>query len=233
MPDARNVPRRSRFRRAAGPCNGRVRARSGARPSTHRRRAPRAARADRRRERRAARSVDGHLGACPRVAARQARRAAARVRARPGREPVVDAPRRLGASRSSSAATSTPCRTAAGSTAASTSLAAVEVVRRIAEDGTPPVTIRLVDWADEEGARFGRSLFGSSAASGTMADQDELRGRTDADGIRLEDALARARRRPRPRARGGRRSWRAPPPISSCTSSRAPCSSRWISRSAP
>ena len=69
-------------------------------------------------------------------------------------------------------------------------VAGVEVLRRIAEDGTPPVTVRLVSWADEEGARFGRSLFGSSAASGTMADQDELRERTDADGVRLEDALA-------------------------------------------
>jgi N-carbamoyl-L-amino-acid hydrolase len=49
--------------------------------------------------------------------------------------------------------------------------------------------VRLVDWADEEGARFGRSLFGSSAASGTMADQEEIRNRTDADGIRWEDAL--------------------------------------------
>ena len=68
-------------------------------------------------------------------------------------------------------------------------MAAVEVVRRIAEEGTPPVTIRLVDWADEEGARFGRSLFGSSAASGTMADQNELRGRTDSAGTRLEDVL--------------------------------------------
>jgi beta-ureidopropionase / N-carbamoyl-L-amino-acid hydrolase len=69
-------------------------------------------------------------------------------------------------------------------------VAGVEVLRRIAEDGTPPVTVRLVSWADEEGARFGRSLFGSSAASGTMADQDELRERTDADGVRWEDALA-------------------------------------------
>jgi N-carbamoyl-L-amino-acid hydrolase len=68
-------------------------------------------------------------------------------------------------------------------------MAAVEVVRRIAGDGTPPVTVRLVNWADEEGARFGRSLFGSSAASGTMADQAELRDRTDANGIRLEDAV--------------------------------------------
>jgi acetylornithine deacetylase/succinyl-diaminopimelate desuccinylase-like protein len=39
-------------------------------------------------------------------------------------------------------------------------IAAVEVLRRIAEAGTPPVTVRLVNWADEEGARFGRSLFG-------------------------------------------------------------------------
>ncbi|HUP31491.1 MAG TPA: Zn-dependent hydrolase [Gaiellaceae bacterium] len=68
-------------------------------------------------------------------------------------------------------------------------LAGVEVVRRIAEEGTPPVTVRLVDWADEEGARFGRSLFGSSAASGTMADQEEIRNRVDADGVRWEDAL--------------------------------------------
>lgn len=68
-------------------------------------------------------------------------------------------------------------------------LAGVEVLRRIAAEGTPPVTVRLVSWADEEGARFGRSLFGSSAASGTMADQDELRARTDANGIRWEDAL--------------------------------------------
>jgi N-carbamoyl-L-amino-acid hydrolase len=69
-------------------------------------------------------------------------------------------------------------------------VAGVEVLRRIAEDGVPPLTVRLVNWADEEGARFGRSLFGSSAASGTMDDQDELRTRKDADGIALPDALA-------------------------------------------
>src|SRR5439155_23262419 len=50
-------------------------------------------------------------------------------------------------------------------------LAGVEVLRRISEGGEPPVTVRLVNWADEEGARFGRSLFGSSAASGSMRDQ--------------------------------------------------------------
>src|SRR5437762_2586564 len=68
-------------------------------------------------------------------------------------------------------------------------LAGVEVLRRIASDGTPPLTVRLVNWADEEGARFGRSLFGSSAAAGSMADQEELRSRRDADGIALPDAL--------------------------------------------
>jgi hydantoinase/carbamoylase family amidase len=68
-------------------------------------------------------------------------------------------------------------------------LAAVEVLRRIAEEGTPSVTVRLVNWADEEGARFGRSLFGSSAAAGSMADQDELRSLTDRDGVSLPDAL--------------------------------------------
>ena len=68
-------------------------------------------------------------------------------------------------------------------------LAGAEVLRRIAEDGTPPVTVRLVDWADEEGARFGRSLFGSSAAAGSMADQDELRKLTDRDGIPLPEAV--------------------------------------------
>src|SRR5213075_3473375 len=69
-------------------------------------------------------------------------------------------------------------------------VAAVEVLRRIAEEGTPPVTVRLVNWADEEGARFGRSLFGSSAAAGSMTDQDELRRLRDTDGNRLPDVLA-------------------------------------------
>ncbi len=68
--------------------------------------------------------------------------------------------------------------------------AGVEVLRRIADEGEPPVTVRLVNWADEEGARFGRSLFGSSAAGGSMRDQDELRKLTDRDGIALPDALA-------------------------------------------
>jgi N-carbamoyl-L-amino-acid hydrolase len=69
-------------------------------------------------------------------------------------------------------------------------MAGVEVLRRIADDGRPPLTVRLVNWADEEGARFGRSLFGSSAASGSLTDLEELRGRRDADGVALPDALA-------------------------------------------
>ncbi len=67
-------------------------------------------------------------------------------------------------------------------------LAGLEVLRRIASEGTPPVTVRLVEWADEEGARFGRSLFGSSAASGALV-PDEVRNLTDRDGVKLEDVV--------------------------------------------
>ena len=70
-------------------------------------------------------------------------------------------------------------------------VAGIEVLPRIAEEGRPPVTVRLVNWADEEGARFGRSLFGSSAAAGSMEDQDELRARRDSDGNPLPEVLAR------------------------------------------
>jgi beta-ureidopropionase / N-carbamoyl-L-amino-acid hydrolase len=70
-------------------------------------------------------------------------------------------------------------------------LAAYAVLRRINTEynGKPPITIRLVDWADEEGARFGRSLFGSSAFAGTHSIEAD-RNRTDATGMRLEEALA-------------------------------------------
>jgi hydantoinase/carbamoylase family amidase len=70
-------------------------------------------------------------------------------------------------------------------------LAAVEILRRINAqyNGRPPVTVRLVDWADEEGARFGKSLFGSSACSGHL-DMDEARALKDKQGITLPDALA-------------------------------------------
>ena len=69
-------------------------------------------------------------------------------------------------------------------------LAGLEILRGFAEEfhGRPPVTIRLVDWADEEGARFGRSLLGSSAFAGTHSITVD-RVRTDRDGVRMEDAL--------------------------------------------
>ena len=67
-------------------------------------------------------------------------------------------------------------------------LAGLEVMRRLAENGKPPFTIKLVDWCDEEGARFGRSLFGSSAFSGAL-DIETIRNLTDREGQRLEDVV--------------------------------------------
>ena len=69
-------------------------------------------------------------------------------------------------------------------------LAGVEILRRINSqyNGKPPITIRLVEWADEEGARFGKSLFGSSACSGNL-NLDEARGLVDKLGFKLPDAL--------------------------------------------
>jgi N-carbamoyl-L-amino-acid hydrolase len=69
-------------------------------------------------------------------------------------------------------------------------LAGLESLRRITAqyDGKPPVTVRLVDWADEEGARFGKSLFGSSACAGRL-DMAEARTLRDRDGVALADAL--------------------------------------------
>ena len=70
-------------------------------------------------------------------------------------------------------------------------LTGLEVLKYLARkyDSRPPCTIKLVDWADEEGARFGRSLFGSSAFAGTQT-IDADRKRTDRDGTTLEAALA-------------------------------------------
>ena len=66
-------------------------------------------------------------------------------------------------------------------------VAALEVLRTLAPQKRP-VTLRLVDWADEEGARFGRSLFGSGAAVGSLK-PDEVRNLKDKDGVALPDAL--------------------------------------------
>jgi N-carbamoyl-L-amino-acid hydrolase len=69
-------------------------------------------------------------------------------------------------------------------------IAGLEVLTSLSKkyDGKPPFTVRLVDWADEEGARFGRSLFGSSAFAGNHTIEAD-RKRTDRDGTSLEDAL--------------------------------------------
>jgi N-carbamoyl-L-amino-acid hydrolase len=67
-------------------------------------------------------------------------------------------------------------------------MAALEVLREAATSAPLPVTVALVDWADEEGARFGRSLFGSSAVAGTL-DPDAVRDLVDSGGRRLEDVV--------------------------------------------
>jgi N-carbamoyl-L-amino-acid hydrolase len=69
--------------------------------------------------------------------------------------------------------------------------AGVEVLRRLAATPDRPCTVRLVDWADEEGVRFGgRSTFGSGIATGAF-DPALMGGLVDRDGITLFDAAAR------------------------------------------
>src|SRR5215472_7408061 len=68
-------------------------------------------------------------------------------------------------------------------------MCAVEVLRCLAARGPLPCTLALVEWADEEGARFGHSLFGSSAVAGTL-NVAEVRELTDASGLRLADVVA-------------------------------------------
>ena len=70
-------------------------------------------------------------------------------------------------------------------------LAGLEVLRRArAAGGPPPLTIHVVDWADEEGARFGRSLTGSAASAGALDAHRELAHLVDRQGVKLPDALA-------------------------------------------
>ncbi len=68
-------------------------------------------------------------------------------------------------------------------------LSALEVLRGVAAAGRPPVTVKLVDWADEEGARFGQSLVGSAAVAGILNPED-LRELRDAEGVTQADAMA-------------------------------------------
>ena len=66
-------------------------------------------------------------------------------------------------------------------------MAGLEALRMF-KNQRAPVTLKVVDWADEEGARFSRSLLGSSAASGSLT-VSEVEHLTDKTGIRLVDAL--------------------------------------------
>ncbi len=68
-------------------------------------------------------------------------------------------------------------------------MAGVELIRALASEGTPPVTVAVVDWADEEGARFGRSLFGSAAIVGSL-DLDAAAALVDKEGNRLPEVIA-------------------------------------------
>jgi hydantoinase/carbamoylase family amidase len=68
-------------------------------------------------------------------------------------------------------------------------MAAVGILRAHASGDPPKRSLLLVDWADEEGARFGRSLFGSSAFAGTL-DPEAVRDLADADGAALPAVLA-------------------------------------------
>ncbi|MGE0402147.1 MAG: Zn-dependent hydrolase [Kofleriaceae bacterium] len=69
-------------------------------------------------------------------------------------------------------------------------LAGLEALRRAKAAGNPPLTLHLVDWADEEGARFGRSLTGSAASAGALDAHAELANLVDRQGVKLPDALA-------------------------------------------
>jgi hydantoinase/carbamoylase family amidase len=69
-------------------------------------------------------------------------------------------------------------------------VAGLELLRMLVARGAPPTqTVRLVDFADEEGTRFGRSLFGSSCVSGTI-DVAHLETLRDAEGRALPKVLS-------------------------------------------
>jgi N-carbamoyl-L-amino-acid hydrolase len=72
--------------------------------------------------------------------------------------------------------------------------AALGVLESVAGDrhrsGRPPRrTLAVVDWADEEGTRFGRSLLGSSAATGALSGS-ELETLTASDGTPAGEIVA-------------------------------------------
>ena len=68
--------------------------------------------------------------------------------------------------------------------------AGLEVLRIVAGAGAPARrSVALVDWADEEGVRFGRSLMGSSAACGALS-RAELDGLIDGDGRSASEVVS-------------------------------------------
>lgn len=68
---------------------------------------------------------------------------------------------------------------------------ALEALRRYGRAGEKPYkTLYAVSWADEEGARFGSSLMGSSACTGSL-NIDEIKNRIDNEGVSLVEALAK------------------------------------------
>ncbi len=69
-------------------------------------------------------------------------------------------------------------------------MAGLELLRSLSTEGTPEISVAVVDWADEEGARFGRSLFGSAACVGTL-DIEGLKKLVDKEGNRLPEVLAK------------------------------------------
>ncbi|MGX7091608.1 Zn-dependent hydrolase [Hutsoniella sourekii] len=69
-------------------------------------------------------------------------------------------------------------------------LVGLEALRRIAQSGKKPKrTIYVVDFADEEAARYGHSCLGSTAVAGKF-ELEGMLGRVDHDGVKFEDALA-------------------------------------------
>jgi N-carbamoyl-L-amino-acid hydrolase len=67
--------------------------------------------------------------------------------------------------------------------------AAIECARQLAaEPASQRKTFAVVDWADEEGARSGHSLLGSSAAAGVL-DVEQLLTLRTGDGVRVAELL--------------------------------------------
>lgn len=65
----------------------------------------------------------------------------------------------------------------------------LEVLRGLCSGPPPELTVRLVDWADEEGVSFGEDSMGSRAACGTL-DLGRLGGLRHRDGRPIEEVLA-------------------------------------------